>query len=45
MGVVRSLKQVALGEKEVEGGEVDHVPALPHHHTKVLKSNLADHTD
>ena len=40
MGVVGALEQVALAEEEVEGGEVDHVPLLAHHHAKVLQANL-----
>ena len=45
MGVVGALEQVALAEEEVEGGEVDHVSPLPHHHPKVLQPNLVGHTD
>ena len=45
MGVVGALEQVALAEEEVEGGEVDHVPLLAHHHAKVLQANLLDDTD
>ena len=36
MSVVGALEQVALAEEEVEGGEVDHVPLLPHNHAQVL---------
>ena len=43
MGVISALKQVALVEEEVERGEVDTVPPLlPHHHPKVLQTNLVN---
>ena len=44
MGVVGALEQVALAEEEVESGEVDHVPLLPHHHAQVLQAHLVDDT-
>ena len=45
MGVIDPLEKVAFAEEEVEGGEVDHVPLLAHHHAKVLQANLLDDTD
>ena len=45
MGVVGALEQVALAEEEVESGEVDHVPLLPHHHAQVLQGHLEQYDD